>query len=178
MVDRYSLVPAVHAFVRDYERDEVLLIRRSNTGWLDGFWTVPSGHLEKGESVLTATARELLEEVNISTSESSLRVVGVMHRQGEDAGRVDYFVELEGEWQGEPENMEPHKASELRWAKTSDILGMELIPAVAVALLQPTYPRGGAWTMSLPDSNQPHVSTNVATHEQPFDDSINLLRRD
>ena len=28
----------------------LLLIRRANTGWMDGHWSLPAGHVEAGES--------------------------------------------------------------------------------------------------------------------------------
>ena len=45
--------------------DEVLLLRRHNTGYQDGNYGLPSGHIEEGEFALTGAIREAHEEVGI-----------------------------------------------------------------------------------------------------------------
>jgi 8-oxo-dGTP diphosphatase len=63
--------------------------------------------------------------------EVQLRVVGVMHRKSDDE-RIDFFLSyaIGGE---EPRIAEPHKSSELGWAKRSD-LPRATIPHVPRAL--------------------------------------------
>ncbi|PZS23103.1 MAG: hypothetical protein DLM61_24600 [Pseudonocardiales bacterium] len=56
------------------------MARRSRTGYHDGEWSVPAGHLEGGEDALTGLARELREEVMIEISQTPCRPVLVMHR--------------------------------------------------------------------------------------------------
>ena len=108
---RNRLVSAVHLFlVRD---GRVLLLRRYETGYEDGNYSVIAGHLEGGEEVTTAAIREAREEVAITVAASDLRVVGVMHRRAEDE-RIDFFLDAT-RWQGEPTIAEPDKCDELRW---------------------------------------------------------------
>ena len=49
-----------------------------------------AGHLDGGESVLEAAAREAREECGVTLLESA--VVGVMHRRSGDGERIDFFV--------------------------------------------------------------------------------------
>ncbi len=109
--DRSSLVPAAHVFLRHDEM--VLLLKRDGTGWGDGLWSVPAGHLDVGESVIAGAHRELQEEVGVA---ADLRPVGVMHRRAKphEPDRIDFFLEATS-WVGEPRNLEPHKASALEW---------------------------------------------------------------
>ena len=133
--ERFRLLVAVHLFfVRD---GRVLLLRRCNTGYEDGNYSVPAGHLDGGETVLTAAAREAREEVGVAVKEADLRVVGVMHRRAEDE-RIDFFLEVT-RWAGEPANREPTKCDELRWADPEH-LPLNVIPYVRCAL--DNYRRG------------------------------------
>lgn len=61
----------------------VLLIER---GW-DPFksrWALPGGHVDKGESSLDASARELFEETGITVPTADLRQVGAFDAVGRD----------------------------------------------------------------------------------------------
>lgn len=50
--ERPKAVPAVYLFMRN--GNEILLMRRQNTGYFDGWYSVPSGHVEVGELPLQA----------------------------------------------------------------------------------------------------------------------------
>ncbi|MFG3438493.1 NUDIX domain-containing protein [Nonomuraea sp. NPDC047897] len=90
---------------------EVLLGRRAGTGYGDGLWHLPSGHLEAGESVIGAAVRETREETGVALDPDDLTFVHVMHRAPERIGL--FFAATR--WRGEPYNAEPHKCSELGW---------------------------------------------------------------
>ena len=115
-MDRFVVVPAAYVMVR--RGDEVLLLLRADTGYMDGYWAVPAGHVERGESVLAAAVRELKEEVGIDVDPSDLQPVTAMHRTGGNGDpideRVDFFFVTE-KWSGEPRLMEPDKAADLDW---------------------------------------------------------------
>ena len=132
---RFKLVSAVHIFlVRD---DQVLLLRRFNTGYEDGNYSVVAGHLNGGEEVKAAAIREAQEEVGIQIAPEDLRVVGVMHRKSDDE-RVDFFVAAIS-WSGQVANMEPDKCDRLAWFRFDD-LPDNVIPYVRRAL--DNYRRG------------------------------------
>jgi ADP-ribose pyrophosphatase YjhB (NUDIX family) len=106
---RFRAIVDVHiVFVRD---GAVLLTRRAGTGYADGLWHLPSGHLEEGESVVAAAAREAREEVGAVIEPDDLTFVHAMHRAPE---RVGLFFAAE-RWSGEPYNAEPDKCSEIAW---------------------------------------------------------------
>src|SRR5438105_5208270 len=78
---------AVH--VLPLRGEEVLLLRRSNTGYEDGKLSVVAGHVEPGETVTQSAVRETREEVGLELSRERLRVVGVMHRMSKnETGRL------------------------------------------------------------------------------------------
>jgi ADP-ribose pyrophosphatase YjhB (NUDIX family) len=126
---RFALRSAVHLFF--VRAGQILLLRRANTGYEDGNYSVPAGHLEGGEPVLAAAAREAREEVGLALDPAALQVVGVMHRRSDDE-RVDFFA-LADAWQGEPHNAEPDKCDDLRWFRL-DALPDNVVPYVRRAI--------------------------------------------
>ena len=60
---RFTLIAAVHVFLR--RGDQVLLLRRHNTGYMDGSYSVVAGHLDSNEEVVAAAIREAQEEAGI-----------------------------------------------------------------------------------------------------------------
>lgn len=127
--ERFRLVSAVHLF---FAHDgAVLLQRRYNTGYEDGKYSVPAGHLDGGESVIQAAIREAQEELGVKVSPDSIRAVGVMHRKAGDE-RIDFFVEV-SRWQGEIINNEPQKCDRLDWTGI-DALPANVVPYVRRAL--------------------------------------------
>jgi len=126
---RSTFPVAVHIFfVRD---KQVLLLRRFNTGYEDGNYSVVAGHVEAGERVTAAAIREAKEEVGVDLLPKDLRVVGVMHRKSGDE-RVDFFLAVTN-WQGELTNCEPHKCDEMAWFPLN-VLPTNIIPYVRQAL--------------------------------------------
>jgi len=126
---RFTLIVAVHVFLR--RGDQVLLLRRHNTGYMDGSYTVVAGHLDGSEEVVAAAVREAKEEVGIQIHPDDVKVAGAMHRRSSDE-RVDFFVECT-RWSGDVVNREPDKCDDLSWF-TLDRLPGNTIPYVRRAL--------------------------------------------
>ena len=130
--DRFTLRCAVYAIlVRD---GKVLLLRRANTGWMDGKYSLPAGHLENGEAVVAALCRETREEVGVELDEKTIELVHTMHRY---SLYIDLF--FTATWKGELTNREPDKHDELRWAPL-DAFPENMVPSVRIAL--DAYRRG------------------------------------
>ncbi|GAA1024403.1 hypothetical protein Aple_038240 [Acrocarpospora pleiomorpha] len=107
-----TIVDAMLILVRD---GHVLLAQRQGTGYADGWWNVPSGHLEEGETIDQAVIREAREEVGVGLRLADLRFVHLCHfRNPEGEGRIGAFFEATM-WTGEPINAEPHKCAQIAW---------------------------------------------------------------
>jgi ADP-ribose pyrophosphatase YjhB (NUDIX family) len=98
---------------------------------------VPSGHVERGESLTDAVMREVMEEVGIGIERENLRLVHTMYRPAHDATgeRADFFFEARA-WRGEPRNREPEKCDEVAWfplnALPENIVGYLRVALAAV----------------------------------------------
>lgn len=114
---KFSLHAAVYLLLE--EDKKVLLLRRFNTGWSDGKYTLPAGHFDGGETVKTAAAREALEETGVIIKEEDLEIIHVLHIIT-DKEYICYFLKAEA-WKGEPTNKEPEKCDEIYWAPIDDL---------------------------------------------------------
>jgi mutator protein MutT len=126
---RATFPVTVHLFF--FHNNQILLLRRFNTGFRDGEYSVPAGHLDGGETVLQAAIREAQEEIGVVLAESDLSFSTVMHRIEEDE-RVDFFVRVH-QWDGEPFNAEPEKCDDVQWVEI-DALPGNVVPYVRRAL--------------------------------------------
>jgi ADP-ribose pyrophosphatase YjhB (NUDIX family) len=111
--------------------NQVLLLRRFNTGYEDGNYSVPAGHLDGNETVRVAAQREALEEIGVHIDIEDIDFASVMHRKSESE-RVDFFVHIMA-WEEEPFNAEPDKCDQLRWCDL-DALPENIIPYVKQAI--------------------------------------------
>ena len=97
-----------HTFVFD-SQGRVLLLRRANTGFLDGAYTLPGGHLDKGEAVVEAARREVREEACIEVQDIA-PLIAMPYRGG-----VDFLFEA-SRWRGTAAIGEPERCDDLLWA--------------------------------------------------------------
>jgi ADP-ribose pyrophosphatase YjhB (NUDIX family) len=109
--NRFKIIPGVYVILK--KGDEVLLLRRFNTGFADGMYTLPGGHLDKGESYLQAAIRETREETAVMLKPEDVHFVHVLHRK-EDGDRIDLIFTVE-KWIGEPRIAESNKCDDVRW---------------------------------------------------------------
>lgn len=121
---------AIHViFTRN---DEILLLRRYNTGYADGFYSLVAGHVEEGESITKAAQREIFEEIGVVVHAKNIHICGSMHRKSEDE-RIDYFA-IASEWEGEIYNAEPNKCDNIIWCPL-DSLPPKTIPYIRRAII-------------------------------------------
>ena len=79
---------------------------------------MPSGHLERGDSISEAAAREAKEQVGVGIQPEDLRFAHASNWKfpGEDEGRTGMFFITE-RLSGEPVNCEPDKCARV-WANS------------------------------------------------------------
>lgn len=129
-MERFKLFVAVYLIL--IENGKILLLRRYNTGYEDGNYSVVAGHIDGDESVITAMKREALEEAGIHIKESDLEIVHVMHRKTPERESIDYFLTCK-KYTGQIQNMEPDKCDELSFYDLNN-LPQNIIPYVRKAI--------------------------------------------
>ncbi len=131
---RNKAIPAVYLIL--YQEDgKILMGRRFNTGYMDGHYQVPAGHIEVGELPKQTMIREAKEEIGIMLNINNLELVHISYRPKHDEtdNRVDFFF-CATEWLGEVRNLEPHKCDDLIWVHMSELPEMMIPPHVRHAL--------------------------------------------
>lgn len=122
---RYALNASV--FVVVCRGDHVLLLRRANTGWKDGQWSLPAGSHDGGETLEQSAARELREETGLDAHPHDMRLIHLLHaRAGDNGGEWLGAFFLATHWQGDAVISEPAKHDGLDWFPL-DALPDELI---------------------------------------------------
>jgi 8-oxo-dGTP diphosphatase len=110
MPDRRKAAEAVLiAIVQD---DKVLLHKRKNTGWMDDYYDVPSGHVDPHETIIDAAIREVREEVGLEVSGNDLELYHISQSDITDLPYT-YFIFRVRRWHGTPTLNEPNMAEDL-----------------------------------------------------------------
>ena len=104
----------------------ILLLRRCNTGFEDGKYGLPGGHIEEQETVRQTAVRECREEIGIEIEESDLSVIGVSHYTSPDGDGIDVFL-CADRWANGPRVVA--ECDELRWCQIGS-LPEETIPFI------------------------------------------------
>lgn len=118
--ERNKAIPAAYLF---FEKEgKYLITRRCNTGYEDGIYQVPAGHIEYGELPSEAAVREGKEEAGVAISPKDLELFHISYRPKHDPtdNRVDFFFKVK-KWKGDIVNMEPNKCDDMKWVDLDEI---------------------------------------------------------
>lgn len=124
--ERHKLIPTVYLIL--IKNNRILLLRRYNTGFMDGYYSFPAGHVESDETLTQAMVREAKEEIGVDINKEDLRLIHVMHRKEPNEERINFFFTTE-KYEGEPKIKEPHKCDSLSWFNL-DNLPNNIIPYI------------------------------------------------
>lgn len=120
MENRYKSIIVVDLMLtrRNNRKTEVLLALRKNTGYNDGKYELPGGHVEEGEDLIDAMIREAKEELNINLKRENLSIVHILHHYKAD--RIIFRI-LAKEYAGNIQIGEPDKCEKLEWFDINEL---------------------------------------------------------
>lgn len=93
-------------------KKEVLLALRKNTGYCDGEYELPGGHLEAEEDIFDAMIREAKEELNIELKREDLKIEHILHHY--KGNRIKFLISAR-KYEGTLQVGEPDKCEKLDW---------------------------------------------------------------
>ena len=115
MNERYSCKLVTDLMITrksEKEEPEILLSLRKNTGYRNGEYELPGGHVEEGEDLKQAMIREAKEELLIDVKESNLKIAHILHHY--NGNRIN-FIFMTDYYEGEIGIGEPDSCEKLEW---------------------------------------------------------------
>jgi ADP-ribose pyrophosphatase YjhB (NUDIX family) len=98
--ERFKIVPYVVIILRKGKK--ILLIRRYQTEFEDGFYACPGGGVDGNEPITHAVIREAHEELGIKIKNETLKMAHVLHSRHAGHGeRIGFFIQASA-WENEP----------------------------------------------------------------------------
>jgi 8-oxo-dGTP diphosphatase len=113
MAKYQTQTPFIASYVIIRKEGKIAFLMRSNTQWMNGNYSLPSGKVEKDESISQAAVREAFEELGVRIKPQDLRFAHMMHRHMETDWISTFFEVVD--YEGEVVNAEPGSHAELAW---------------------------------------------------------------
>lgn len=101
--------------------DKILLMKRKNTGYEDGKYSLPGGHVEPNEEIRKALVREAQEEIGIHIDVQDVEFYKVMNRKVNTEQEYVDFIFKANHWTGNVTNEEKDKCEEIIWVNKEEI---------------------------------------------------------
>lgn len=111
MIGTYNAI--LVATITVIDGDKVLLVKRKKTGFMDGYYATPGGHVDPDETIKEAAVRELKEETGLVVKEQDLELFHIL--QDENVAPKNYvsFRFIAKKWKGTPRLCEPEKSEDV-----------------------------------------------------------------
>lgn len=116
--------------------DKVLLFLR-NDGFFNhngGYWVVPAGHIEHGETAASAAIREAKEELDITIDPADMTFATVISNLASKTESFDFFF-IVNKFSGTIRNCEGDKCVTMQWFTLDEIRALpQVVSTTRIAL--------------------------------------------
>lgn len=134
--NRFSAHSAVYIALYD-SAGSLLLHRRYNTGYADGRYDLPCGHVERDELLQQAAVRELREETGIKVKPEVLHLWHINQFAANGQHYYNFFFTADN-WQGTPAIKEPDKCDDMGFFSIKNLPPLTAGSHVALQNYQPS----------------------------------------
>lgn len=119
-MEKRNTIPVTVQLILEKD-NEILFMKRKNTGYADGKYGLPGGHVEKNEEIKQAMIRETKEEIGIEIKKEDLTLYKVLNRKiSENIEYIDFVFKVK-KWSRELQNVEKDKCDEILWIDKNQI---------------------------------------------------------
>ena len=111
-------------------KEEILMLKRAGTGYYDGYYDLPGGHLEEGEDIFDGMIREAKEEIGITMNRENMKIIHIYHKF--KRGMLKFVFKTDY-YEGIPTNAEPQSCEKIEWIEFEN-LPENIVPSISIEL--------------------------------------------
>lgn len=118
------------------ERDrQFLLFYRTDGYFKGGWWVLPAGHIELGETASQTAIREAKEELDIDVDAKDVSFAHVVHNLVGENKRMDFYFVIK-KFKGKIKNMEPDRCAKMEFFNQDNLPPIEKIAPTTLQALR------------------------------------------
>ncbi len=123
------------------KKDNKVLLFFRNDGFFNydgGWWVLPAGHIEQGETARDAAIREAKEELDINIAPSDIKCVHITSNLASRTESFDFYFEV-SKYSGTMRNCESGKCVEMRYFTLDEVATLKNVISptrISLAALQ------------------------------------------
>lgn len=124
MAERAMFKGVINLIIK--QDDKVLLFFR-NDGFFNydgGWWVLPAGHIEQGETAMAAAIREAKEELDIDIAPEDIRCVHITSNLASRTESFDFFFEV-SKYTGTIRNCEGDKCADMQYFTLDQVANLK-----------------------------------------------------
>lgn len=133
MTERIKFNASVSFIIQ--KEGKLLLFYRTDGYFKDGWWVLPAGHVEAGETATQTVVRECREELGIEVSPENIEFAHIVHNLVGENKRMDFYF-LVKEFNGNLYNLEPEKCKKMEFFAPNSLPPADKIAPTTLQALQ------------------------------------------